>query len=243
MMLSFAVFSVFASLKLAFTGFPLFAVSEQTQYLLIGAVFLLSVLGAIGAGIMPRLMRLGGLFLLLSCIGVAALLFAPVVMQSFSFAPLEAYGIYLSPLMLLIADYSMGLLTAIGLLGGILAFIPKRDRKAESTVAAQPAVVPKKTASPPDAPAAALPDVVHAVPPAAAPSDVVHAAPPAAAPPDIVHAAPPAAAPPDIVQAAPPAAAPPDIVQAAPPDAPRAAEPPTAPAASPLPDIDLMNLE
>lgn len=158
MMLSFAVFCVFASLKLVFTGFPLFAYDEQSQYLLIGAVFLLSVLGAIGAGIMPRLMRLGGVFLLLSCIGVTCLLFAPVFMQSFSFAPLEAYGIHISPLALLITDLSMGVLTAIGLLGSILAFIPKRDRKAQ--LAKPPAVTAAPVAAQHN-PAPAAPAAAH----------------------------------------------------------------------------------
>ena len=172
MMLSFAVFSVFASLKVVFIGFPLFSNSVETQYILIGAVFLLSVMGAIGAGIMPRLIRLGGLFLLLSCIGVTALLFVPVIMQSFSFAPLEAYGITLSPLALLVADFSMVLLTALGLTGGILAFIPKRDRKALQppiTVAAEPqappAAMPSISVSPTAVQPAAQPDIVHADPP------------------------------------------------------------------------------
>jgi hypothetical protein len=180
MMLSFAVFSVFASLKLVFAGFPLFANSAETQYILIGAVFLLSVLGAIGAGLIPRLTRLGGAFLLLSCAGVATLLFVPVLMQSFSFAPLEAYGIYLSPLVLLISDFSIVVLTAIGLTGGILAFIPKRDRKAQTQLKPQPVITPAKDAPspvavPPSAPAAVQPDVVRAAPPL---PDIDRAAPP-----------------------------------------------------------------
>jgi len=175
MMLSFAVFCVFASLKLVFNGFPLFAYDEQSQYLLIGAVFLLGVLGAIGAGVMPRLMRLGGVFLLLSCIGVAGLLFAPVIMQSFSFEPLAAYGIYISPLALMISDFSMGVLTAIGTLGGILAFIPKKDRKAQSAASpTKPAAAPVQPVSAPAMPAAA-PQVAPT-----APSDAPAAAQPAA---------------------------------------------------------------
>ena len=233
MMLSFAVFSVFASLKLVFTGFPLFADNEQTQYLLIGAVFLLSVLGAIGAGIMPRLMRLGGLFLLLSCIGVAALLFAPVIMQSFSFAPLEAYGIYLTPMVLLIADFSMGLLTAIGLLGGILAFIPKKDRKAET------ANVPEKTTAQSAAPIVSQLETVHAAPPPATPIILQ---------PEAVQAAPavvPATAAPEAPPIAPtdaPVAAQPEAIQAEPSDAQAAEGSVTASAAQP-PDIDLMNMD
>jgi len=177
MMLSFAVFCVFASLKLVFYGFPMFAYDEQSQYLLIGAVFLLSVLGAIGAGIMPRLMRLGGVFLLLSCIGVAGLLFAPVIMQSFSFEPLAAYGIYISPLALLIADFSMGVLTAIGLLGGILSIIPRRDRPAQF------AASPKKPAAAPEAAQAATPAMPAAAPPEPVPgAPVPEAAPPTDAP-------------------------------------------------------------
>jgi len=177
MMLSFAVFSVFASLKVVFIGFPLFSNSVETQYILIGAVFLLSVMGAIGAGIMPRLIRLGGLFLLLSCIGVAALLFVPVIMQSFSFEPLGAYGITLSPLALLIADFSMVLLTALGITGGILSFIPKRDRKALKppiTVAAEPqvppAAMPSVSVSPAAVQPAVQPDIIHADTP---PTDIV----------------------------------------------------------------------
>lgn len=218
MMLSFAVFCVFASLKLVFTGFPLFAYDEQSQYLLIGAAFLLGVLGAIGAGIMPRLMRLGGVFVLLSCIGVTGLLFAPVIMQSFSFEPLAAYGIYISPLSLLIADFSMGVLTAIGLLGGILAFFPKKDRKAQMT--ASP--VKPAAAAAPGVPAKPVPTA-----PAAAPEAAL-AAPPAM----------PAAAQPEPVQAAPEAATPTDVPAAAPPTAEQGTI-----AAEPLPDTGLANAE
>jgi hypothetical protein len=227
MMLSFAVFSVFASLKLVFTGFPLFADSEQTQYLLIGAVFLLSVLGAVGAGIMPRLMRLGGLFLLLSCIGVAALLFAPFIMQSFSFSPLEAYGIYLPPIVLLIADFSLGALTAIGFLGGILAFIPKKDRKAS---------VSENTTVPTVAPVISSPELAHATPPTAAlvipQAEAIQTAP---------DDAPVAAAP--EVPAAPvetPVTAQPQAIQSAPADVSSAEG---AVSASPIQDIDLMNMD
>ena len=227
MMLSFAVFCVFASLKLVFSGFPLFAYDEQSQYLLIGAVFLLGVLGAIGAGIMPRLMRLGGVFLLLSCISVTGLLFAPVIMQSFSFEPLAAYGIYISPMALLIADFSMGVLTAIGLLGGILAFIPKKDRKAQAAQIpgkhAAPAAQPKPTPAVPAAtapeaapaatlamPAAAQPEPVQAVPaPETAPAPTDAPAPAPGTPPVAPSDAPAAAQ----------AAAEPEIVSAAPPDA------------------------
>jgi hypothetical protein len=228
MMLSFAVFSVFASLKLVFTGFPLFAYDEQTQYLLVGAAFLLSVLGAVGAGIMPRLMRLGGVFLLLSCIGVTGLLFAPVFMQSFSFDPLAAYGIYISPLALLIADLSMGVLTAIGLLGGILAFIPKKDRKIQA------AESPGRPAVTVAAPAAAPPESVSAIPAAAPASSAPEPAP--VAPSDA-----PAAAPPESI----PAAAVPETTPAAPPDAPVAAQRASSDAISTAPptDVDLTNLE
>ena len=226
MMLSFAVFCVFASLKLVFTGFPLFAYDEQTQYLLIGAAFLLGILGTVGAGIMPRLMRLGGVFVLLSCIGVTGLLFTPVIMQSFSFEPLAAYGIHISPLALLIADFSMGVLAAIGLLGGILAFIPKKDRKAQ--LAASPAKPAAAAAA-----AADQPKPAPAMPAAAIPAAAAEAA-PAAPPPSM-----PAAAQPEPVLAAPaPEAAPPA-------DVPAAAQP-TAEgtvAAEPLPDIGLANAE
>ncbi|MGI5918257.1 MAG: hypothetical protein ACOX8N_01155 [Christensenellales bacterium] len=208
MMLSFAVFCVFASLKLVFNGFPLFAYDEQSQYLLIGAVFLLGVLGAIGAGIMPRLMRLGGVFLLLSCIGVTGLLFAPVIMQSFSFEPLAAYGIYISPLALLIANFSMGVLTAIGLLGGILAFIPKKDRKAQA--AQIPGTQAAAAAQPKPAPAvpAAAPEAAQAAPPAMSAAAQPESAPAATAP-EITPAAPAAAQ----------AATEPDMVSAAQPNA------------------------
>jgi hypothetical protein len=243
MMLSFAVFSVFASLKLVFVGFPLFAVSEQTQYLLIGAVFLLSVLGAIGAGIVLRLPRLGGLFLLLSCAGVAALLFVPVIMQSFSFAPLEAYGIYISPLVLLIADFSMVLLTALGVVGGIMAFIPKRDRHAPAPAKARPAKVAAPAVLPAAVPLAVAPTAAAPVPapPAAAPA--VAAAPAAEPVAEPAAVTPPAAEP---AAASPPVAAEaaeqPDIVCAAPPEP--AGPPDVVNAAPSPPDIErLMNLE
>ncbi len=129
MLLTFAVVSIFASLQVIFVGFPLFAYDGETQYLLIGAVFLLSVLGAIGSGLVPRLPKLGGSFILLSCVGVSALLFAPVLMQSFSFAPLEAYGIKVTPFALLIVDFTLVLFAAMGFAGGLLAFIPKKDHK------------------------------------------------------------------------------------------------------------------
>ena len=129
MLLSFAVVSVFASLQVVFIGFPLFAYNGETQYIIIAAVFLLSVLGAIGSGLVPRFPKLGGSFILLSCCGVALLMFAPVLMQSFSFAPLEAYNIKVTPLALLITDFTLIVFTVIGLTGGILAFIPKKIRK------------------------------------------------------------------------------------------------------------------
>jgi hypothetical protein len=200
MMLTFAVFSVFASLKLVFIGFPLFSDGAQMQYILIGAVFLLSVLGAIGAAVVLRMSRLGGLFLLLSCVGVAALLFAPVIMQSFSFAPLEAYGIYLSPLVLLIADFSMVLLTAIGITGGILAFIPKRDRKSQLIPTA---AVPAETAPLPIMPFAAQPEFAHKEPLTVQPK-IAQAAPPVVQQEVALATPPPAAVQPDIVRAAPP---------------------------------------
>jgi hypothetical protein len=128
MLLSFAVISVFASLKLDLMGFPLFAYNAQTQYIIIGAVFLLSVLGAVGAGIVHRLSKLGGAFMLFSCTGVALFLFVPVLTQSFSFAPLERFGIAIGPLALLITNFVIIVMTMVGLAGGILAFIPKIDR-------------------------------------------------------------------------------------------------------------------
>ncbi len=128
MLLSFAVISVFASLKPDLVGFPLFAYNTDTQTILIAAVFLLSALGAVGAGIVHRLSKLGGAFILASCAGVAIFLFVPVLTQSFSFAPLERFGIVIGPLVLLITNFAIVVLTVVGLAGGILAFIPKADR-------------------------------------------------------------------------------------------------------------------
>ena len=182
MLLSFAVVSVFASLRVVFNGFPLFAYNGETQYIIIAAVYLLSVLGAIGSGLIPRLPKLGGVFILLSCCGVGALLFAPVLMQTFSFVPLEAYGIKVTPLALLIVDFTLIMFTVIGLAGGILAFIPKRDRKiAKQLLKPQIPYVPAVPSFVP-APAQAAPSAasVAATPAAAAPiqSDVIQANPP-----------------------------------------------------------------
>ncbi len=171
MLLSFAVVSVFASLRLVFVGFPLLAYNAETQYIIIAGVFLLSVLGAIGAGIVHRLPKLGGGFILLSSVGVAFFLFGPVLMQSFSFAPLAVYNVHITPLMLLVADFVIILFTVIGLTGGILAFIPKKDRKAKPEMIPQPLPVPIESAP-------AQP-VVQQIPAAPAPqSDIAHAAPP-----------------------------------------------------------------
>ena len=111
--------------QLVFNGFPLFAYDEQSQYLLIGAVFLLGVLGAIGAGIMPRLMRWRRVSAAVLHRGYRA------AVRSRHHAVVQlraACGLrhLYQPLALLIANFSMGVLTAIGLLGGILAFIPKK---------------------------------------------------------------------------------------------------------------------
>ena len=185
MLLSFAVVSIFASLQVVFTGFPLFAYNGETQYIIIAAVFLLSVLGAIGSGLVPRLPKLGGFFILLSCCGVALLLFAPVLMQSFSFEPLKAYGIAVTPLALLITDFTLIVFTVIGLAGGILAFVPKKNRSAPQLLQPQLPYTPFKAAPvQPSAPAQAQP----APPPAPVPA--VSAVPPAASP-DIIQAGPP----------------------------------------------------
>lgn len=187
MLLSFALVSVFASLQLEMAGFPLFAYNTETQYLIIGAVFLLSVLGAIGAGIAHRLPKLGGTFLLISCAGVALFLFVPVLAQSFSFSALEAYGIHIGPFELLIADFTMIVFTVLGLMGGILAFIPKKDRKALK----QPQF-PKHARVPMEAaPVQPVPPPAPAVTPSAMPVQPAPAAPTADVPPDIVPAAPP----------------------------------------------------
>lgn len=227
MLLSFAVVSVFASLQVVFTGFPLFAYSGETQYITIAGVFLLSVLGAIGSGLVPRLPKLGGFFILLSCCGVALLLFAPVLMQSFSFEPLKAYGITVTPLALLITDFTLIIFTVIGLTGGILAFIPKKMRDASEPLVPQlPFIpfdaVPARTSAPDQAQPTAPPmpaQAVSAPPPVPPPAPAPAVSAFQAAPPDIIQAAPPASAVPP--------AAPPDIIQ-------------TGPA---LTDINLMNLE
>lgn len=185
MLLSFAVVSVFASLQVVFTGFPMFAYNGETQYIIIAAVFLLSVLGAIGSGLVPRLPKLGGFFILLSCCGVALLMFAPVLMQSFSFAPLEAFGIKITPLALLITDFALIVFTVIGLAGGILAFIPKKVRNAPQPLQPQMPFIPIEAASVPiSAPVQAQPapppvpaPIIATVPPTA-PTDIIHAGPP-----------------------------------------------------------------
>jgi hypothetical protein len=183
MLLSFAVVSIFASLQVVFTGFPLFAYNGETQYMIIAAVFLLSVLGAIGSGLVSRLPKLGGFFILLSCCGVALLMFAPVLMQSFSFEPLEAYGIKITPLALLIADFTLIIFTVIGLAGGILAFIPKKNRKAVEPFQSQApyssiGTIPTRPSTPATVPPVPAQSPVTAVITSAAPPDAVQASPP-----------------------------------------------------------------
>ena len=185
MLLSFAVVSVFASLQVVFTGFPMFAYNGETQYIIIAAVFLLSVLGAIGSGVVPRFPKLGGVFILLSCCGVALLMFVPVLMQSFSFAPLEAFGIKITPLILLIIDFTLIVFTVIGLAGGVLAFIPKKVRNAPQPLQPQLPLIPFEAAplpmsSPVQAqtqPAPVPAPIVATVPPVAS-TEVIHAEPP-----------------------------------------------------------------
>ena len=184
MLLSFAVVSVFASLQVVFTGFPMFAYNGETQYIIIAAVFLLSVVGAIGSGLVPRFPKLGGSFLLLSCCGVALLLFAPVLMQSFSFAPLEAYNIKVTPLALLITDFTLIVFTVIGLTGGVLAFIPKKMHKLSEPIKPQLPYVPVESV--PARPT--VPAQVQPVPPTM-PAPPLTAAPPTA-PPEIIQAGP-----------------------------------------------------
>ena len=169
MLLSFAVISVFASFKLDLFGFPLFAYNAQTQYIIIGAVFLLSVLGAVGAGIVHRLNKLGGAFLLFSSTGVAFFLFVPILTQSFSFAPLERFGIAIGPFALLITNFVIIVMTMVGLAGGILAFIPKIDptliQPQEKHPKKQPTLAQARPIPAEETPVPLQPDITAGLPP------------------------------------------------------------------------------